>query len=109
MIDYFDAVLVVDAALVAQAIKRCFSLALEILANLDQRGRVHHHPRVRLLVNDFEDSIAELCFGPVVYLERLHAQARKVGGGTAPLLGALVSHRSVIILSCSLSRPSVSA
>src|ERR1700682_5510122 len=79
------------------------------MADLDQRGGVYHHPGVGLLIDDFEDPIAELFFGPVVYLQRLHAQAWNVGVGEAPLLGPLLSHRSVMILSWSFRRPSVSA
>src|ERR1700730_3558356 len=108
MIDDFDPVLVIDSALIRKTVHRKLGILVHEASDPDDGAGINHRERIRLLVYCFENAIAEPILDPLEYLERFHAYA---GPPVLPLpvLAARESQRSVIIFSCSLRRPSVSA
>src|SRR6266849_4299784 len=108
MIDDLDPVLVIDSALIRKTVHRKLGILEHEASDLDDCALVNYGERIRLLVYCFENAIAEPILDPLEYLERFHAYAAAT---RLPLLalGARESQRSVIIFSCSLSKPSVSA
>src|SRR5208282_6150612 len=72
VIDHLDAVLVIDAALVGQAVHRELGILVHETADFDDRSRLNHREWIRLLLGYFQHPIAEPALDPLEYLERLH-------------------------------------
>src|ERR1039457_5078139 len=72
VIDHLDPVLVIDAALVGQAVHRELGILIRETADFDDRSGVNHREWIRLLLGYFQHPIAEPALDPLEYLERLH-------------------------------------
>src|SRR5713226_8863880 len=72
MVDDLDAILVVDAGLVAEAVHCGFRFIAEKTRDFDNRAGLDNRERVGFLIADFENFVWKALLDALVYVKRLH-------------------------------------
>src|SRR5258708_25840100 len=84
MIDDLDAILVIDAGLVAEAVHCGFRIVAEKMRDFDNRAGLDNRERVGFLIADFENFVGTALLDALVYLKRLPLMLDAPGGAPSP-------------------------